>query len=337
MNLLLFLGAGFSADAGLPTQDSFFEDVRKPYIRNKLSQWHFAGLTATEQLTLASNDEDIKLTMENAFSMLDYMYYMKPDEYKMGHMFGDIFIPSRNSQLGVTKAREYFLKALESIYGYNRPNCTYINHELYYQFLDELFSTYNVYIITTNYDLVCESVLNKMIGRDPLLFAQVKYYDIVNKYVPVPLLKLHGSIDWKETSYDIPNIIPPTWTKQFNRTGKYNAIWNQAEDAISISDIMLFIGYSMPEMDIHIRTLIKLGLLNSLLNGKDKDVYVVKPNWSREDEKNYGFLKKEATSMKHNYYNIKHFEHIPKTFKQFAKSTFSDVLQANCAREKNGI
>jgi hypothetical protein len=30
MNLLLFLGAGFLADAGLPTQHSFFKNVRKP-------------------------------------------------------------------------------------------------------------------------------------------------------------------------------------------------------------------------------------------------------------------------------------------------------------------
>jgi hypothetical protein len=227
----------------------------------------------------------------------------------------------------VAKAREYFLKALENIFGYNRPNCTYINHELYYQFFDKLLEKYNVYIITTNYDLVCESIINKMIGRDPILFPQVKYFEYENKYIPVPLLKLHGSIDWKETSYDIPNIIPPTWTKQFNRTGKYNTIWNQAEDAISISDKILFIGYSMPDTDTHIRYLIKLGLLNSLLNKKEKDVYVVKPNWKKEDEKNYGFLKKEVLSMKHNYYNIKHFEHISNTFKQFAESNFIEILQ----------
>lgn len=218
INLLLFLGAGFSVEAGLPTQKNFFKHAYMEYKKGKLDPRQYSGITAAQSLVSAtSRIYDSEPTMEDAFSMLDYIYYMKNDDYKLGHIWGDDFMPSNVSQLGVAKAREYFLSALEDIYKYNRAENTYINHDLYYYFFDELLKNYNVYIITTNYDLVCESILNKMIGRDVILFPSITYVEYLRDYVPVPLLKLHGSVDWKETRYDVPNIIPPTWSKQFAR------------------------------------------------------------------------------------------------------------------------
>jgi len=327
MSVLLFLGAGFSVDAGLPTQNNFFKHARNEYKRGILDSNQYSGITAAQMITYASSDVESEPTMENAFSMLDYVYYMKNDDYKLGHFLEDVFIPVNSSQLGVSKAREYFLSALEKIFWYNRADNTYINHDLYYNFLDELLSQFDVYIITTNYDLVCESVINKMIGCDVILFPEIRFFEFQGPYVPVPLMKLHGSIDWKETKFDLPNIIPPTWSKQFERKGKYNHIWNQAENAIIFSRKIIFIGYSMPEIDAHIRYLIKLGLLNSIIEGNTKDVYVVKPSWNEKDEINYQFLKEITPSMDHNFYNVRKFEHIPKTFREFAESDFLTLIE----------
>ena len=249
-NLLLFLGAGFSHDAGLPLQNNFFEHVRNKSVRSLLDPYEYAGLTAAQMISSVGSTNNKDPNMETAFSMLDYIYYMKNDDFKLAHLWYDDFIPANNSQLGVEKLREQFLKALEKIFMYNRVGA-YINHDLYYYFFEELLKKFNVYIITTNYDLVCESVFHKMIGVNALYFPVITYDEWPANYYPVPLLKLHGSIDWKETKYDLPNIIPPTWSKHFERKSKYNRIWSEAENAITISDKIIFIGYSMPETDTH--------------------------------------------------------------------------------------
>jgi len=328
MNLLLFLGAGFSVEAGLPTQKNFFKHARNEYKKGLIDPHQYSGITAAQSLVSATSSiYDSEPTMEDAFSMLDYIYYMKNDDYKLGYIWDDVFIPSKDSQLNVVKAREYFLSALEYLFNYNRAECKYINHDLYYYFLDELLKHYNVYIITTNYDLVCESVLDKMIGRDVIIFPSINYDEYFGHYIPVPLLKLHGSIDWKETQFDVPNIIPPTWSKQFERKGKYNYIWNQAEKAITYNDKIMFIGYSMPEIDIHIKYLITLGLLNSIIKEVTKEIYIVKPNWNEKDNINFKFLKENIPDRGHNYYNVKFFRHIPKTFKELVESDFIDILK----------
>lgn len=82
----------------------------------------------------------------------------------------------------------------------------------------------------------------------------------------------------------------------------------------------------MPEIDVHIKYLITLGLLNSLIKEMPKDIYVVKPSWKNKDDILFKFLKENITDKNFNFYNVKFFKHVPKTFKGLVESDFLDIF-----------
>lgn len=317
-NLLLFLGAGFSKDAGCPLQNNFFEHVEQKFP-GTLSLESYMGITAARNLAISFKKFKKKPTMEDAFCVLDYVYYMKPDDYQLSCYTREGFRASDESGLGVFKAREYFLNGLREIFDYKQiVEKKYYEYDLYHRFFTELLEQYNIAIITLNYDLVCESIICKIPRVDPILFPVITS-DF--SFWPVPLLKLHGSIDWRETSFDIPNIIPPTWSKHFDRYGKYRRIWNEAEKAIFYSDKILFIGCSMPSTDQHIHYLLQFGLANYIDKHRNKDIYVVKPHWRCSDKINYNYLAEEKE------YNVNSIIPIEKKFKEFVNSDFLTLIQ----------
>jgi hypothetical protein len=109
----------------------------------------------------------------------------------------------------------------------------------------------------------------------------------------LPLLKLHGSLNWlwcprcqelditayekgalraQHHNYICPArhctspyeilIVTPTLFKVYdNRIVK--EVWQRAEEAISMSKCLVFIGYSLPEADIHIRCMITRATANA--------------------------------------------------------------------------
>ncbi len=323
MRLLLFLGAGFSVEAGLPTQGNFFEHALKEYENNKLDNHLFSGVSAAQMMYESIQGRtDRDPTLEEAFGLLDYIYYMKNDQYKLGYIHNKSWIPSRDSPLTVGETRRLFLKAIEKMFKYKWAGKKYFEHELYETFFKTLFDNYEIAIITTNYDLVCESILDRFPHHKGHIFPVINKLYGYSALDGTPLLKLHGSVDWIETPFDAPNIIPPTWSKQFDRTGKYNRIWNSAEDAITFSDTIMFIGYSMTQADTHIKNLIRMGLARAIDFNNEKHIIVVKPSWNKNDQKNYEFLTPEIQ------YNVKKFDKITKGFKEFSKSDFINKIES---------
>lgn len=323
MNLLLFLGAGFSVSAGLPTQKQFLSKVNELRDKGIIGARQYSGVTAAY---LLANEFDFEsANMEEAFSMLDYIYHMKDDNFKLAYgldIKGKYVFHTGREGIKVIDARRYFLETLIKVFGYNRAEKTYINQKLYDDFFDKLLNVYKIAVITTNYDLICESVLNRRIGGKALLFPYIyEDYNIGGTYIPAPLLKLHGSVDWVETSYDPPNVIPPTWSKKFERGGKYTHIWKQAENAISMSDKILIIGYNLVESDKHIKYLFHMGLSKYTKNIPKKDVYIVKPTWSSDNKKNYEFIQKSQ--------KVRNFRVIELDFKKFTESDFLTILEGN--------
>lgn len=316
-NLLLFLGAGFSKDAGCPLQNNFFEHVEQRFP-GTLSQDSYMGITAARNLAISFKKFGKQPTMEDAFCVLDYVYYMKPDDYQLSCNTREGFRASDESGLGVYKAREYFLNGLREIFNYKLAEKKYYEYDLYYKFFKELIEKYNIAIITLNYDLVCESIFKNMPRYKLMLFPVITgdFSDF-----GVPFLKLHGSIDWRETSFDVPNIIPPTWSKHFDRYGKYRRIWNEAEKAIFYSDKILFIGCSMPSTDQHIHYLLQFGLANYIDKPRNKDIYVIKPHWRCSDKINYNYLAEEKE------YNVNSIIPVEKKFKEFVNSDFLILIQ----------
>ena len=247
------------------------------------------------------------ITLEDAFGVLEYRYLTHEDHYKIA-FFDNLNDPSTfhcaNKGISIREARENFIGAIEDIFGYNE-GASYKNIDLYILFFETIRERNNISIMTTNYDLVCETALEQLNG-----YTQFPAYHVFDSsFQPVPVLKLHGSIDWKETPIDLPNIIPPTWMKSFERQGKYGFIWRCAEEAISSCDILIFIGYSMQEIDKEVQYLIKSGLQPRIREYKSKRVIVVNPDKTVENR--YNWLK--------NYGTVEKYEFIPKYFRDFVK------------------
>ncbi len=81
----------------------------------------------------------------------------------------------------------------------------------------------------TSGDIIIDNVIERVTNEIPdyrVSFSPEPYRIGASWHPCVTLLKLHGSIDWRETPYDAPNIIPPTWSKRIDRYGKYHHIWN---------------------------------------------------------------------------------------------------------------
>jgi hypothetical protein len=75
----------------------------------------------------------------------------------------------------------------------------------------------------------------------------------VNEY-SLSIAKIHGTVDPVE-------IIPPTWNKT-NRPG-IEKVWRLASELICKANHIRFIGYSMPQSDIHLKYLLSAGIVHS--------------------------------------------------------------------------
>jgi hypothetical protein len=162
-------------------------------------------------------------------------------------------------------------------------------------------------IISLNYDLVIEDVIQCFegagvyYGDGVLRNKSVEMADIwkervflelprENLRVAIPLLKLHGSVNWycdldnnstervfrevtrlldpaalqdsnayAEFFKNIP-LIPPTWNKQASEITIFASMVEQAIHHLRRAAKIVVIGYSMPESDVHFRYMLAKGL-----------------------------------------------------------------------------
>lgn len=148
-----------------------------------------------------------------------------------------------------------------------------------------------------NYDILLDNALLKLSDNYPNFWTDVDYAiqfrNEGDDWRPprkekVYLLKLHGSLNWlycptcnsikitpkdkgvmkiythseiceKDKSNQRALIIPPTWQKVYDNPYLVS-IWLKAEQLLRIANKVIFIGYSMPESDIHIKYLMKKSL-----------------------------------------------------------------------------
>lgn len=138
-------------------------------------------------------------------------------------------------------------------------------------------------IITFNYDLSLEKVLK---GEYEYIIPQASQ----RRQEVFKLFKLHGSLNWKETQYGVqretvkesnqdivkidycgrnswiqPSIIGPTLFKQeitidFQRDERakfYKDLWRRCWNDLQEVNSLIFIGFSFPQTDFHVRTLLE--------------------------------------------------------------------------------
>jgi hypothetical protein len=189
----------------------------------------------------------------------------------------------------------------------------------------------SISFITLNYDILLELLLQCSIskGSDIVMPTTEMYqYPMTNivsrsgvglfagkpdKYSYLPILKLHGSINWfwsahapSETIYYrrfipaedevldwdkgvTPFIIPPVMDKNFlyNHT-IIHVLWQKAKKLIQNADEIYIIGFSFPQTDTSIRF-----LFQSALESKEPKIYVVNK-----------ITKQNSKKLKENYIEV---------------------------------
>jgi len=291
------LGAGASADVGLPVMNNFMlkaEDLLSSNLLSPEETKSFENILETvHQIKGISYQLKNDLgNIENIFGLLD-----------MGRMLG------RLGDVPQAKIEELYLdiqKVIGLTIDFNttlykdRRGRVKINGPLhsFVEILDEYYfknGRNNAAIITLNYDLALEYALQHY-GLLPNYFIDGQ--EILGR---VPLLKLHGSLNWAispegnllnwdlskllnevgtlkhGTDYSLvvskyffnnqtplgtniskPFIVPPTWNKGQHHS-QIGSIWRKAVDYLLQAQAIYIIGYSMPETDMFFRHLLSLG------------------------------------------------------------------------------
>ena len=275
MNLVLFLGAGFSAPFGLPTMNQFLEEVaRSDRITGEDKE--FVGKLVLEARRANSILESSPTNLEDILSfavMGDRLNFgSAPDELmapKVRHIIHRIYSTLKDP-------RQYWrsIKVFESFLGLEIDEIHRHNH--------------SINIITTNYDLIIDSMLCRTIHNAmfPFEYKNMSKGTDRSMYAnqTIPLLKLHGSINWfvpkdngkleiddRLVRYrsDIsdtfpapyldgykyegePLIVPPTFLKP-DLPKELLQTWASASESLRDAELVVFIGYSFPPSDIEMK------------------------------------------------------------------------------------
>jgi len=214
--IVLFLGAGFSYDAGLPTMSSFgkesirsFEGISKHFSKGSnprlaadvlieaAEKFHQFQEVCKNSPTLTSADID---NMETIFCIAEAIYESGEKHIKLNNILYDINELIKSIQLWLWKVYQQFPPL-------NPERKTEVREEVY-KAIFKLLSPQNTTIITTNYDLVFEyySLKHNIPCFYPIEHAEEIYIDTgINKYAFLArekkvdgftICKLHGSINY---------------------------------------------------------------------------------------------------------------------------------------------
>lgn len=140
-------------------------------------------------------------------------------------------------------------------------------------------------IITFNYDTLVEKSLTNLSVpfhyAIPKEMSEAQHSFPTKLYEPggVPILKLHGSVNWgvcagrdtvslfgdytdlREGGENVL-LIPPTWRKSF--AGVITKVWEAALKAIEEATRIVIIGFSIPPTDVHFKYLLAAGLRDNV-------------------------------------------------------------------------
>jgi hypothetical protein len=294
MKTCCFIGAGFSLAAGLPLASELFTKIPKSDSRNKsrryrkvyldYQKWKIENpLLGAEQYLEELNDA--VLTPRNT-SYLDAVEYIK-------------------AVLGSPEYEEVTARAWRNQKSILRPT----HCDIHIDFWKEIFYfTSDVSIITTNYDIEIERGIrnrpmkrafgpgchyagfppNKFLKGSVLTITRNGKYAYYEVYGPIPLCKLHGSINWCFEDGELvfyhdvspahrlrssAAIIPPIQQKEISQW--IIPVWDKAKQYIKESNLLIFCGYSLPSYDFKIQNL----LIDSIVPNK-QTILIIDPNAS---------------------------------------------------------
>jgi hypothetical protein len=278
MNIVLFLGAGYSAAYDFPIMNEFlsFADSSQKIDKDDKD---FIGRLVLEARRANSFLQSSPTNLEDILSfsvMADRLAFNKEENgshnYRIRKILQKIF-----TQVNYT--RDFWSK--------------FDNFKSFLSFNPQENNKHNLSIITTNYDLCIEcSLLRLGLFTNPgFAFTQIKdnkkLISVDKLYSPngIPVFKLHGSVNWFETKsesnyFDVeervvgiqghfnnsernvlpyscvrdyysdepPVIIPPSFLKP-DLKGPLENIWKGASEKLKQANIIVFVGYSFPMTD----------------------------------------------------------------------------------------
>jgi hypothetical protein len=282
--LLLFTGAGFSAHAGAPIMADFIAAAEDRLPEELLclvrAAYYFTGyaLQADENL-------------ETAYGAMMFRELLYGPQFRVAtqQQIGGRrdYIPSTEGPT-VAAVIDGLERAIAEIYG--QPFLAgggYMQHlDSYREFFQYLLQHFELGVVTTNYDLVTEEALKSLDCPASYAIRRPPRYG-----GGVPVLKLHGSVNWPQGGFldltRIPSthaaqsnacLLPPTWNKRLNADSPFAGIWNDAVTLLQSADAILIVGHSFPKTDLHLRYFFAEGLARRVDDSRVKRVTVVDAN-----------------------------------------------------------
>jgi hypothetical protein len=293
------LGAGFSRPAGLPLMMDFLAAMRSAHRRlsgdpSRKAECDAIAEVLRFRLRAAAASHRIPLDVENIETLFSLASVHSPspleealplaiaatldaaprgglERVNIGPHSGErAEVPLPRSWQGqegraVTPNAplyEFYAAILSGAFRTNRPRSTFVSF---------------------NYDTILEDALQAIeiptdfgFGSDSVQWASQRCPG--NAPGGVAVLKLHGSVSWgrglglKPTIYpdyktlrlanDRPAIVPPTWKKVFGSA--LGSVWERAIREISIATRLVFIGFSFPSTDLHVRYLLGAAFMDNI-------------------------------------------------------------------------
>ena len=129
--------------------------------------------------------------------------------------------------------------------------------------------------VTTNYDLFIDNALSNSLGEQSIDYcAPFDGEPRAKNTGKVILLKLHGSLNWRECpschtvtrqehyqcprcdDFPHPFIVPPTFYKNMGHL-TLRSVWHAFEQQLADVNHIIFSGYSFPDADLHLKYILK--------------------------------------------------------------------------------
>lgn len=294
------LGAGFSADAGLPLLSDFMNRMRDalPWLEQK--DWRAEVASIRRLLKFrqeaAGAAYRVHLNVENIEDLFSLAAAEENEDLEhdlVRAIAGTLAFAEQtatNTNIVIDVPTDFRSPASWRPVGQNQFEVHSYDYNV--GVMSGFFSQGNLEdnsFITFNYDTVVESAARRLgIGYDYGFGRGRVRYEPRASYSPnvdaevaeFRLFKIHGSVSWaypgargkKLTPYDsyddlrkqdlVPVLVPPTWKK--GATTGLNDAWAGAVRALEQATRIFIIGCSLPSTDSHFRFLLAAGLRNNI-------------------------------------------------------------------------